>query len=346
MKKIDYKKELRHLYNPSPKEAMGIILLIIVILAVVTAPGCSLFFKSTETTTKTEQSSQETKTTESVEESTANTLAQESAVSTEADKSKEIENKFNEIDKSADNIEEVFNFIDENINSVNQDLASTMVYTVIKLCEDYKFAFTDKFSSEEIQKAILDLSPSGEIDLDKLKNSDNQKLKDLITELINKGYKLIIVEGFVMPIVDYQSYDIYRQYLSKEMNDYMDIKLDESNRPSVVDAGIVIPVDDFIQRILKSYKYLENYPDSPRANEVKQFNHGRMQVYLGGIDNNPVFDSNQKILPDKLTEFEDNLITYSGTKFAEILNSYLELLKQENYYKTQKVDEFLSSTEY
>jgi len=332
--------------NGSKKTKIMIILsLIIVLLMTVSISGCDLVFKSTET--MTDQTSLESNTTESVSESTAEATTQESTTtSTEADKSKEIENKFNEIDKNVDNIEKIIKFIDENISSVNQDLAATMVYTVMKLCEDYKFAFTDKFSAQEIQQAILDLLSSGEIDMENLKNTDNQKIKDLITEVTNKKYKLMIVEGFVMPLVDYQAYDTYRQYLSKEMNDYMDIKFDESNRPSIMDAGIVIPIDDFIQRILKSYNYLENYPDSPRANEVKQFNHGRMQVYLGGIDNNPVFDSNKKILPNKLIEFENNLVKYSGSKFADILNSYLELVKQENYFKTQKIDEFLSNTEY
>lgn len=340
-------KEMKYIYSSKKTKAMIICPLVIVLFMTAGISGCNLVFKSTETTPITDQTSQESSATESVPENTTETTVQESATtSTEADKSKEIESKFNEIDKNVDNIEKIIKFIDENISSANQDLADTMVYTAMKLCEEYKFAFTDKFSPLEIQTAILDLSSSGEIDMEKLKNTDNQKIKDLITEAVNKKYKLMIVEGFVMPIVDYQAYDIYRQYLSKKMNDYTDIKLDESNRPSVLDAGIVIPIDDFIQRILKSYNYLENYPDSPRANEVKQFNHGRMQVYLGGIDNNPVFDSNNKILPEKLIEFENNLGKYSGTKFADILNSYLELLKQENYLKTQKIDEFLNNTDY
>jgi hypothetical protein len=338
---------MNHINGSKKIKVTTCLLLITALLIIVSTSGCSQILKPAETSSITEKTLLDSKTTEAVAESTAETTVQQSSTtSTEADKSKEIEIKFNGIDKNAGNIEKIFNFIDKNINSVNQDLAATIVYSVMKLCEDYKFEFTDKFSSQEIQNSILDLSTSGEIDMEKLKNTDNQTLEGLVTEVINKKYKLMMVEGFVMPLVDYQAYDIYRQYLSKEMNDYMDIKLDESNRPSVLDAGIVIPTDDFIQRILKSYNYLENYPDSPRASEVKQFNHGRMQVYLGGIDNNPVFDSNQKILPEKLKEFENNLTKYSGTKFAEILNSFLELLKQESYIRTQKIDEFLSNTEY
>ncbi|MFC2159589.1 hypothetical protein ACFLQS_02600, partial [Actinomycetota bacterium] len=214
----------------------------------------------------------------------------------------------------------------------------------MKLCEEYKFDFTDKFNDPEVQSTIYDLLPSLEqIDLNTLKETDNQKVKDLILEAINKKYKLMSVEGFIMPLVDYRAYDIYRSYLTQEMNNYIDIKLDESNRPAVLDAGIVIPIDDFIQRILKSMDYVDNYPDSPRAAEVKQFNTGRIMVYLSGIDNNPVFDSNQKILSDRLAEFENNLEKYGNTKFGEILASYLDLLEQEIYTRTQKIDDFLNN---
>ena len=262
----------------------------------------------------------------------------------ETDKSQEIRDEFNLIEKTAGNIEGIFDFIDENIMDSNPDLASDMVYAVIRLCEDYKFEFTDKFTDQEVQDTIYELSPSlEEFDLDMLRNTDNEKVKAIIEEAINKKYKILAVEGFIMPLVDYQAYDIYRQYLTQEMNDYLDIKLDESNRPSVLDAGIVIPVEGFIQRILKSIEYLENYPDSPRFDEVKNFNDGRIYVYLSGIDNNPVFDIDQKIIPEKLAEFQEMLTKYSDTRFGEILGAYLDLLEQEDYMRTQNIEDFLNN---
>lgn len=332
-------------YGYKKTKAMAVLPLIIVLFMTVSISGCSLVSKSTETTTIIDQTSSESKTTESAPESTAETTVQEIATtSTEADKSQEIESKFNSLEKSTDNIKEIFNFIGDNIKDANPELASEMVYTVMKLCEEYKFDFTDKFSDSEVQSTINDMLPSLEqIDLNMLIKTDNQKVKDITQEAIDKKYKLIAIEGFIMPLVDYRAYDIYRSHLTQEMNDYIDIKLDESERPSVMDAGIVIPIDDFIQRILKSMNYVTNYPDSPRVDEVKQFNTGRVIVYLSGIDNNPVFDSNKKILSDRLSEFKNNLTKYGDTEFGKILGAYLELLAQENYTRTQKVDDFLSN---
>jgi hypothetical protein len=259
------------------------------------------------------------------------------------DLSEEVETKFGELGKTVANIGEIFSFIDDNIEDANQELASEMVYTVMKLCGEYKLNFTDKFNDQEVQSTINSMLTSFEqIDLNTLLETDNRNVKELVLETIDKKYKLMSVEGFIMPLVDYKAYDIYRPYLTQEMNDYMDIKLDESEKPSVLDAGIVIPIDDFIDRIIKSMDYIKNYPDSLRADEVEQFNNGRIYMYLSGIDNNPVFDSNGNILPDRLTEFESNLTKYGDTEFGKILGSYLDLLEQEGYVRTQEVDDFLS----
>ena len=89
--------------------------------------------------------------------------------------------------------------------------------------------------------------------------------------------------------------------------------------------------------------YVKNYPDSPRSGEVEQFNNGRIFMYFSGIDNNMVFDPSGKILPNRLTEYENIYSKYGDTDFGKILGSYLDLLEQEGYMRTQKVDDFLNN---
>ena len=327
------------------KKSIKVIVLSVftLIILLFVLPGCRLFTKAPPQATEVSQTAA-SETTEPVADSTSETKVQQTAETTSADKSAEIEDNFNSLDKSKANIKEVFNFIDANIIDASPGLASEMIYSVLKLCEEYKFDFTDKFTDPAIQEAIYSILPSLEnIDLELLMQSNNQGVKDIAQEVIDKKYKLFAVEGFIMPLVDYKAYDGYRPFLTEEMNDYIDIKLDESERPSVMDAGIVIPVNDFVQRIIKSMDYVTNYPGSPRVEEVGQFNRGRIYVYFSGIDNNPVFDSDLKILPDKLTEFEDIYTIYRDTDFGTLLGSYLDVLALENYTRTQNVENFLNN---
>ena len=125
------------------------------------------------------------------------------------------------------------------------------------------------------------------------------------------------------------------------MNDYINLKAMESNKPALLDAAIAVDNAKYIQRILKSMGYLQKYSESPRLEEIKQYAIARISIYLRGIDNSPVFDYSQKILPDKLAEFESNVQEYAGTDFGYIIADYLSLLQQEDYTKTQAVDMIL-----
>jgi hypothetical protein len=235
-------------------------------------------------------------------------------------------------------------FIDENIDKANTEAATYMVGEAIRISEDKKIDFTDKFTEDNIQEKIYQaLDENYEVDMNKLASAQDAELKALIDETIARKYKILSVEGFFMPLVDYSEYGIYHDYIDEELMDFINIYLDESNRPAVLDAGIVVSANKFLLRIDKAFKYLEKYPDSPRYDKVKQLNAGRLQIYLGGIDNTPVFDSANKIYPEKLAEFEAFAQQYEGTATGDAIKSYLELLDQENYFKTSNVDDFLQA---
>ena len=353
MDKIKLKTKLRRpeiLVNPVPGNLyLPVIILLtmtlILMMVMVAGTGCSKAV--TEETEAPGESPEETGEVEIGEEAGEEIGTPIAGADNETDRSTEIENEFNQIEKKTENIEALFNFIDENIADSDIELASNMVYGVIKLCEDYRQEFVNKLNDLEVTDTVFALLPSivvdGELDLETLRDVNNEKVKNIVEEAIDKKYKLILIEGMIEPIVDYRAYDEYLPYLDFQMKEYLDVKADESDEPFVMDGAITITADELVGRILKSTEYLENYPDSPAYDEIKQLNDWRMWVYLGGIDNNRVFGSDGRILPEKLSEFEDMLAEYSDTGFGEILASYLELLEQENYMRTERIDDFLNN---
>jgi hypothetical protein len=222
-----------------------------------------------------------------------------------------------------------------------------MVHTVIKLCKDYRPVFAEKISDPDISGTIFALSSEVIVDgalvleAGALRDINNERVRNVIDEAINKKYKLITIEGMIEPIVDYRAYDIYMLYLGEEMKDYLGIKIDESEEPAVMDAEVTITPDDFVARIIKSMEYLGNYPHSPRYDEIDNLKDRMLWIYLGGVDNSPVFGPEGKIIDEKLEEFKDMLEKYPGTGFYDILDSYLKLLEEENYTMTDEVNEFI-----
>ncbi len=320
---------------------------------IINLSGCCLNFSSLVSSTEQQQSVSDE--TSSVSETSASgdesNTQDESTDSIETTGQEGLEDMSGDIiaefkDKVENDTEpvELLAFIDENIDKVNTEAATYMVGEAIRISEEKKFDFTDKFTEDNIQEKIYQaLDENYEVDMNKLAGTQDAELKALIDETIARKYKILSVEGFFMPLVDYSAYEIYYDYIDEELIDYIGIYLDESDQPAVLDAGIVISASDFLLRIDKAFKYLEKYPDSPRYAKVKQLNAGRLQVYLGGIDNTPVFDGTNKIYPEKLAEFEVFAQQYEGTATGDVIKSYLELLDQENYFRTSNVDNFLQA---
>jgi hypothetical protein len=322
---------------------------VIVLGLVLNFNGCCLNL-STWVTSSTDTGQQAGATTAGTSDSvqTSQTTAEETtAVQTgettaQDDLSIKIKAGFDKLINEGADTPELFSYLDSNTTDADTGTITYMVGEIIRISEEKKFDFTDKFTKGKIQEKIYKaLGESYEVDMQILAASMDAELKPLIDETIARKYKILSVEGFFMPLVDYAAYGIYAGSIDAELNEFISIYLDESTRPAVLDAGIVIPMEDFLIRIDKAFKYLEQYPDSPRYKQVNKFNGGRLNVYLGGIDNNPVFDMDGKIYPDRLAEFENFASQYQGTKLGDILKSYLDLLNQEGYKKTANVDDFL-----
>jgi hypothetical protein len=255
---------------------------------------------------------------------------------------KDLRSMFDNLDKTTDNIGGIFEFIDQNIEYASPELATDMVYTVIGLCEGYKGDMLTKFSPNHIQEAIFEALPSlDNIDMELLKTTKDEDLRTLIEEAIAKKYRLIALEGSFEPVIDYQAYQQYSPYITHEMDSYIALKAKESNSPALLEAGIAVSMDEYVQRIIEAMDFVNEYPDSPRASEIKGYANLRLRFYLGGIDNSPAFDFNGKVLPERLQDFEEKLEIYRDTEFSGILDSYLKLLQQQDYVKTQQVIEFL-----
>jgi len=301
-------------------------------------PGTSSGNNSEATSGSSNSSLSETSTTEISDDSTTTTVEE----TTSQTGVEELKTRFNELKNNGEDLTKILKFLDENIALADQPLADEMVYFAFQTGGKNLEKFTDNYADNDIQNTIYE-EFEGSTDLNQLKTSKNKKLADLAQETIDRKYKLYNVEGFIMPLVDYKAYSSYRQYLSKEMNDYTDIMQAESDNPSAVDAGMAIPMEDFIDRIIKSYKFVSDYPDSPRAEQVNNMKKGKIWVYFAGIDNTPVFDMDGKIYPERLKDFRDTQKKYDGTEFGNLLKEYLDLLNQENYQRTQAISDYLES---
>jgi hypothetical protein len=65
-------------------------------------------------------------------------------------------------------------------------------------------------------------------------------------------------------------------------------------------------------------------------------------VYMSGTENTPIFDYDTGAMnTDMFKTFEVAASTYKETIFGKVMNKYVEVLKQEGFANTEKVQDFI-----
>jgi len=238
---------------------------------------------------------------------------------------------------------EIFAFIDKNIESAGIEFADEIIDFVLQFSENELIPFGEKYS-DPIMQQKLGTDFNGITDLEILRNATDKAISSLANETIARRYKLVMTEGYISPEIDYESYKSYGKFLSDQMNSFIEIMASESERPSNSDAAIVIPLNDFTDRIVKLYEFEEKYSGFIRIYYIVNMLNGKLWVYMGGIDNTPVFNlKNNTIIQERLDDFKLKAQKYKGTRFGDKLNEYLDLLKSQNYKKTQVIADYIDT---
>jgi hypothetical protein len=237
----------------------------------------------------------------------------------------------------------IFEFIDLNILIAGESFADEITDFAIEFSENELIGFSDEYYKEGIQEKIWS-QHDGTTDLAVLAGSKDKLIAGLAQKTLDRKFKLVSTEGQVFPIVDYMAYTkLYGSYLSEQMNAYVDIMAAESEKPSVMDAGMTISLDEYVERIMGLYDFEEKYEGFARIYRIVNMLNGSLWVYMGGIDNTPVFKSSGNIVPQRLEDFKSNAEKYKGTRFGDKLTEYIDLLKSENYKRTEKVSDYIDN---
>ncbi|MDD3520222.1 MAG: hypothetical protein PHU65_03175 [Actinomycetota bacterium] len=249
---------------------------------------------------------------------------------------------FDMIRENETDVLKIFEFIDLNILIAGREYADELTDFAMEFSENELIPFSDNYYEGNMQEKLLsEFKVTG--DIKKLANSNDKEIVKLAAETINRKYKLINTGGSICPIMDYSQYKKYSPYLSKQMNDYINIMAIETDHPSIMDAGIAIPLDDFAQRIISYYEFERRYPGFIRIYKIVNILNCSLQTYFGGIDNTPVFDNNDMIIQQRLDGFRQNILKYKNTEFANKLQEYLDLLQSEGYMRTARIEEYIEN---
>lgn len=238
-------------------------------------------------------------------------------------------------------VPELIKYIDENIGSISQAGASSMIIGLEKVQKEKLPKLQDKFGdSEAVPKALTKIYANG-LTSQAISSIENQETKDLLFDAQSNGFKIETAEGMYFPVIDYSAYKKYRNAVTQDITAYIDIMAVESDKTPIKDAALMISWSEIIKRAQEQERYIKDYGNSAKVEDMKQLLKRYTVFAMYGANNTPLFsyDTKQMIPEAKKTYLETGFDANKGS-FSKVMNEYLAVLKK-NYYKlTPEVQEY------
>lgn len=122
------------------------------------------------------------------------------------------------------------------------------------------------------------------------------KIRSVLIEGRDKGYKLETSEGMYYPVMHYEGLKVFKPYITKDIAAYIDIMATESNQPSVFDGAIAIPWTELTNRALALEDFVTKYPASNRSAALQKELLFATSRLLYGTSNTPAYDYDAQVI--------------------------------------------------
>ncbi len=165
----------------------------------------------------------------------------------------------------------------------------------------------------------------------------NKFLSDYDLELIDIGEG----EAMISEVPNFY-YNIFKDYVTDDYREYLEITSKESAEPYYEDGSILVPYDKIADRLLTWENFLKKYPNSDLGEKANEECNIYRRIYILGSDNSPTreggWENNELfyIPENNLKEFNRFIEKYPDSPTVELIKFYLE------NYKNIDVDTMLN----
>jgi predicted small lipoprotein YifL len=236
---------------------------------------------------------------------------------------------------------EMFEFLNQNIKEMNKASATEAAGILVNVLEEYETTYNEQLYTGNIPDLMYQYFEFA-FDYSKIESIKESELKALLYDIALGGFKIVDAEGTFMVIVDYDALKTFNEYIEDELKTYIDIMSLMYSDPVAIDASIMVNPEELEKRIIQMEDYIKTYDDPRRTEIMTSLYLGYMMVYMSGTDNTPIFDYDSGTMnADMFKTFEKAAATHKDTIFGKVMSKYVQILKQESFTNTEKVQDFI-----
>ncbi|WP_340024272.1 hypothetical protein MHI24_03970 [Paenibacillus sp. FSL K6-1096] len=174
------------------------------------------------------------------------------------------------------------------------------------------------------------------------------EVRIVLQDLEGMGYKLVQDEDFV-PAIPYKSFKVFKPYVSKDLQSYIDLMAAESEQPMVAGGRLQADWYEVIERAVQYEDFVETYKSSNRAAAMTEALDRAKRIVFNGTAKTPLFDKKTQVMLEQAAIAYENTLSEAGPERIEgsrlltQLDEFLVLLEKNGDRRTQAVIHFLDA---
>jgi hypothetical protein len=173
---------------------------------------------------------------------------------------------------------------------------------------------------------------------------EEARADSIVAVLMYHGVWIDRVEGDIyFSAAESMVLDRLGPFLTHGLRDFLENQADEQRKPVVVDAALMIPLDELTRRLRWAEAFLEAHPQSVVLDVVESRYRRYLAIYLAGLPNTPAFDRRTgELEPDWRESMLRYATNHAGTESGTLVSRYLNLLEVSRFQRSAEIDAFLS----
>ncbi|TYP79755.1 hypothetical protein BCM02_101876 [Paenibacillus methanolicus] len=200
-----------------------------------------------------------------------------------------------------------------------------------------------RFEPAAMQEAIGAIYKNGDTLSSLIAKTKDAKLKALLTQTRNSGYKLETGEGMYYIVANYATFNKYSARLTNEIRDYFKVRAAESDARTMNDGALAIGYDQLAERAAAAEQFLKQYPKSIRTAQVSGLFNIYNVITFYGANNTPLFDDDTKAMREAAKTGYAKALESLGSadgEYVDNLSAFMDVLKDHDYKLTKEVEQF------
>ncbi|WP_083679686.1 hypothetical protein [Paenibacillus amylolyticus] len=235
-------------------------------------------------------------------------------------------------------------YLESHINQVTTHHATLMVLQLENARNKALTAMTDRLLVPNVQDKMIKAYKWNDSFTQLMSRTNDASLRALLQQARDSGYRLVMLEGSLYPIMNYMAFQKYISYVKPDIKQYINIMAVETSNLAADDGALVIGYQEILNRAMNQERFLNKYPKSNRVKQVNNLMNNYTLYTFYGLNNTPLFDyETNKMTTNAQKGYKAVLQRNSSedSAFLTKLQKFMDIVTDAKFEKTTAVEKWL-----